>query len=103
MPDNSTDPQRSDPVWTAIRAEAWSETERDPYLSLFLTKTILKSKRLENALGLILSSKLTTDCVNPALLQSRIDEAFSPGTGIGEAVRADLNAVRDRDPASRGF
>jgi serine O-acetyltransferase len=103
MPDPSTDPQRSDPVWTAIRAEAWSDAERDPYLNLFLTKTILKSKRLESALGLILSSKLATECVNPALLQSRIDEALAPGTGIGQAVRYDLQAIRDRDPASRGF
>lgn len=93
----------TDPVWTAIRAEAWSEAEHDSYLQLFLTKTVLKSKRLENSLSQILSAKLATDCVNPALFQSRIDAAFADETGIGRAIRNDLNAIRDRDPASRGF
>ena len=103
MSDATTAAQRGDPIWTALRAEAWSEAEHDSYLSLFLTKTILKSKRLESALGLILSCKLATECVNPALLQSRIDAAFETETGIGQAIRQDLQAIRDRDPASRGF
>lgn len=103
MSASTIESQRGDPVWTAIRAEAWSEAEHDPYLNLYLTKTILKSKRLENALSLILSSKLASECVNPALLQSRIDEAFAVGSAAGHAVRRDLQAIRDRDPASRGY
>lgn len=91
-----------DPIWTAIRAEAWAEAEQDSYLQIFLSKTILKSKRLESALSLILSSKLATDCVNPALLQSRIDAALAT-EAVGRAIRRDLQAIRDRDPASRGF
>ncbi len=103
MSENPAAAQREDPIWTAIRAEAWSEAERDPYLNQYLTKAILKSKRLENALSLILSSKLATECVNPALLQSRIEEAFTPGGPASQAVRKDLHAIRDRDPASRSF
>jgi serine O-acetyltransferase len=103
MPDTRMSPQNCDPIWTAIRAEAWSEEERDPYLRQFLSETILKNKRLEDALNLILCSKLCSKCVNPALLQSLIEQAFAGDPSIGKAVRNDLQAVRDRDPASRGF
>ena len=93
----------SDPIWTAIRAEAWSEEEREAYLSKFLTEVILKSRRLEDALSRILMRKLTTECLSPELLRSSIDRAFAECPTIGPAIRRDLQAVRDRDPTSRGF
>jgi len=102
MPDPSAQ-QPSDPIWTAIRAEAWSEDERDPILRKFLKETILKSRRLEAALSLQLSAKLGTEYVYPMILQALIDQAFEAAPAIREAIRGDLNAVRDRDPASRGF
>jgi serine O-acetyltransferase len=92
-----------DPIWTAIRAEAWSEEERDPILRKFLKETILKSRRLEDALSLQLSSKLATESVYSMILRALIDQAFDASPAIGQAIRADLQAVRDRDPASRGF
>lgn len=99
MPDTA---QTADPIWTAIRAEAWSEQERDPYLRQFLTTTILKSRKLELALSLMLSHKLATECLIPELLRSLIDQAFSRPE-IAAAIRKDLEAVRDRDPASGGY
>jgi len=95
--------QPCDPVWTAIRAEAWSEDERDPILRKFLKETILKNKRLEDALSLVLSAKLATESVYPMILRALIDQAFNESPAIGQAIRADLQAIRDRDPASRGF
>lgn len=96
-------PQKSDPIWTAIRAEAWSEAERDPYIREFLTLTILRKKSLEESLSSVLAHKLATNCVDPALLKSLIDQALSGCAGIRLSLRRDLEAVRDRDPASRGF
>lgn len=95
--------QSSDPIWTAIRAEAWSEIEREPYFSKFLTEVILKSRRLEDALSRILLHKLTTECLHTELQKSSIDRAFTECPNIGQAIRRDLFAVRDRDPASNGF
>jgi len=95
-------PLNADPIWSAIRAEAWSEEERDPLLRQFLFDAILKCRRLEDALSQQLSSKLTTVCVNPALLRSLVDQAFGHQE-IKRAIRNDLQAVRDRDPASRGY
>ncbi len=103
MPAPSVQSQAADPIWMAIRAEAWSEEERDPFLRQFLTATILKNRRLEDALAQLLSSKLATECVNPALLRSLFDQAFASCPSVGEAIRNDLWAIRDRDPASRGF
>ena len=92
-----------DPVWTAIRAEAWSEQEREPLLRTCLAETILKSKRLEDALSLHLAKKLATEAVYPMILQAMIDHCFKEHPDVGVAIRADLQAIRDRDPASRGF
>lgn len=103
MSDPTSAAQKSDPVWTAIRAEAWSEEERDPFLRGFLREIILKKRRLEDSLATILSAKLQTECVNPALLRSIIDQAFGDGPAIGLAVRRDLHAIDDRDPAARGY
>lgn len=103
MPVKSEQIQINDPIWLAIRAEAWSEEERDPFLRQFLTATILKNRKLEDALSQILSAKLANDCVNPALLRSLFDQAFASCPSVGEAIRNDLAAIRDRDPASRGF
>jgi serine O-acetyltransferase len=92
-----------DPIWTAIRAEAWSEEEREPLLRKYLKDTILKSKRLEDALSLILAEKLKTESVYPMILQAIIDHVWKDAPDIGAAVRCDLQAIRDRDPAARGF
>lgn len=92
-----------DPIWTAIRAEAWSEEEREPLLRKYLKETILKSKRLEDALSLHLASKLATESVYPMILQALIDHTWKESSAISRAIRADLQAIRDRDPASRGF
>ncbi len=95
--------QTGDPIWTAIRAEAWSEEEREPLLRKYLKETILKSKRLEDALSLHLAAKLATESVYPMILQALIDHTWKESPEISRAIRADLQAIRDRDPASRGF
>jgi serine O-acetyltransferase len=102
MPEPATS-QPSDPIWTAIRAEAWSEDERDAVLRKFLKETILKSRRLEEALSLNLATKLGTEFVYPMILRELIDQAFEASPALGAALRNDLQAIRDRDPASKGF
>lgn len=95
--------QNSDPIWTAIRAEAWSEQDRDAYLRQYLTTTILKSRRLEDALGQVLSARLKTECLIPELLHSLVNQAFAHCIETAQAIRRDLQAVRDRDSESQGL
>src|SRR5262249_22891026 len=101
MPEPATS-HPSDPNWTAIRAEAWSADERDAVLRKFLKETILKSRRLEEALSLNLATKLGTEFVYPMILRELIDQAFEASPALGAALRNDLQAIRDRDPASKG-
>lgn len=93
----------SDPIWTAVRAEAWSEEEREPILRNYLLQTVLKHKRLEDALSLHLAGKLATTALPSMLIHEIINEALQGNPAIGKAIRDDLQAVRDRDPASRGY
>lgn len=100
---SSTPHSADDPIWTAIRAETWSGQERDAYLRQYLTTTILKSKRLEDSLGLILSAKLKSDSLIPELLSSLFNQALVQSPAAGTILRRDLQALRDRDLESDGF
>jgi serine O-acetyltransferase len=103
MPENTPTPQTTDPVWTAIRAEAWSEEDHEPILKSLLYQMVLKQRRLEDAIGLLLSGKLATDGLPAILLKDMFSETLTACPEIGRAIRDDLWAVRDRDPASRGY
>src|SRR5580765_8488682 len=95
--------QLVDSIWTAIRAEAWFEEERDPILRKYLRDIVFKSRRLEDALSLQLSAKLATESVYPMILQALVDHVFKNCPASAAAIRADLRAICERDPAARGF
>ncbi len=99
----SSDTKPSDPVWTIIRAEIWSAVETEPLLAGFLHSTILKHRSLDEALGFHLAGKLATEILSPMLVQELITEAYSASPAFDRAIHADLQAVRDRDPASNGY
>lgn len=103
MPEAKMNTPAHDLVWTAIRAEAWSESEREPVLKSMLYQAVLKQRSLEDALGLLLANRLSNENLPAMLVQDLIKEAVESSLEIGRAIRSDLQAVRDRDPASRGF
>ena len=86
-------------VWAQIRREAELEREREPALEEFLDSTILARGGLEDALAWILSHELASPMVSQARLREIFDETHACDPAIAEAARADLQAVRDRDPA----
>lgn len=92
----------NDPVWEAIRVEVTEEAAREPMLASFLHATVLKHRRLEDALSFHLAGKLASATLPAMLIREVIDEAFQSAE-IGAAIRADLQAVRTRDPATLGF
>ena len=92
-----------DAIWEAIRKEVREEVEREPILASFLHATVLKHGHLENALSFHLASKLANPSVSAMLIRELIDEAFGANPAISQATRADLQAIRDRDPASNGY
>ncbi|NWG44958.1 MAG: serine O-acetyltransferase [Alphaproteobacteria bacterium] len=92
-----------DPVWAQIRAEAAADAAREPILASHLHATLLRHERFEEALSYHLARKLGSEEVGPMLLREVFDEVLAADPSIGEAVRADLVAVLDRDPACRSY
>jgi serine O-acetyltransferase len=92
-----------DPIWTTLREEAEKLAEKEPTLASFVHATILKHDRLENAVSYHLAKKLGSDDLSPMMAREIFEEAMDADPEIGRAVRADLSAVFDRDPACRGF
>lgn len=95
--------QEADPVWETIRSEVEREVEREPMLASFLHAIVLKHNGLEDALSFLLADKLSSTTLPSMLVRDVIDEALDDDTGIRAAVRADIEAVCDRDPASCSF
>lgn len=89
-----------DPLWQAIQDEARADAAGEPILASFLQATLLAHHRLEDALSFHLASKLASPVVSAMQIREVCDEALSKAPEIGRAVRADLAAVRSRDPAS---
>jgi serine O-acetyltransferase len=92
-----------DPIWSALRQQAEDLATREPALASFVHATILNHARLEDALSYHLAKKVGGDDVSPMLAREIFDQALSGDTEIGTAVRADLSAVFERDPACHSY
>jgi len=92
-----------DPLWRSIREEVDDEASREPLLASFLYATVLNHKSLEDALAFLLAGKLESNVLPSMLIRELISDAMSADPGITNAVRADLNAVRERDPAAHHY
>jgi serine O-acetyltransferase len=92
-----------DPVWMALRRQAEELAGQAPALASFAHATILKHQRLEDALSYHLAKKLGGDDLSPMLVREIFDEAMNADAQIGQAVRADLSAVFERDPACHSY
>jgi serine O-acetyltransferase len=90
-----------DPIWSALREQAEALAQREPALASFVHTTLLKHERLENALSYHLAKKIGGDDLSPMMVREIFDEAMAADPSIGEAVRADLSAVFERDPACK--
>ena len=94
---------QEDRIWLAIRAEAEDDARREPVLASFFYNTILNRESLEHSLGYHLANKLGDANLQPISLMGLFTTAYEADEQIGQAMRADLEAVRERDPACRGY
>lgn len=103
MPQSSAKLAAHDPVWSNIRDAAAQLAASEPVLASLLYATVLNQSRLEDALAYLLSQRLST-VETPALAtQQLIEAAFADDPEIGAALRSDLVAVFDRDPACKSY
>jgi serine O-acetyltransferase len=96
-------PAQVDPLWSALRKQAEELAGREPALASFVHATILNHARLEDALSYHLAKKVGGDDVSPMLAREIFDQAMASDGEIGAAVRADLSAVFERDPACHSY
>jgi len=92
-----------DPIWTALRQQAEAMAASEPTLAGFVHATILQHDRLEQALSYHLARKLGSDDLSPLAIREIFDAAIAADASFGQAVRADLSAVFERDPACHSY
>ncbi len=92
-----------DAIWETIRNEAAEGVWREPMLSSFLHSSILSHKTLEDALCFVLAHKLESVTLPALSLRDLMEEAHQSDPELGACARADIEAVRHRDPACRMY
>jgi serine O-acetyltransferase len=92
-----------DPIWDQLRREAEAMVRDEPALAGFVLSSILHQPSLEAAVIHRIAWRLGHPALSADLLEQVYREAIESEPGIGEAFRADIMAVADRDPASNRF
>ncbi|MFS8039145.1 serine O-acetyltransferase [Xanthobacter sp. AM11] len=89
-----------DPVWARLRNEAEEAAGREPLLAAFLTGAVLGQPSLEAVIGERIAARLDHADLPGAAIRAAYLEATSRDKAICQALRADIMAVVDRDPAA---
>ncbi len=90
-------------IWETLREEVAKKAKNEPILASYYYATVLNHSCLDNALTFHLANKLSSPNLQSMLMRQIMDEAFEKKPSIPLAVRGDLKAVRERDPASHGY
>jgi serine O-acetyltransferase len=89
----------NDPLFARIRVEAEDAARNDPVLAAFLTRAVLNHETLESAVIDRVADRLHHPDAPSALIRQVYEDVAARDPAIGEAFRADIIAVADRDPA----
>ncbi|MBK5947401.1 serine O-acetyltransferase [Rhodobacter veldkampii DSM 11550] len=92
-----------DPVWRRICEEAEAAVRDEPLLGALIHAGLLHHPTMERALAYRFSLKLASGEMSEQILREIADEAYGSDAGLGQAGRADLVAVYDRDPACHRY
>lgn len=92
-----------DPVWERTRREAEQIVSTEPLMASLVHAVILQAHGLEAAVSYRLAQELATDDIPQMLIRQICDEAASASPEIGAAIRADIVAVEERDPACNRY
>ncbi len=88
-----------DDVWARVREEVGAAASKEPFLASFLHSVVLNHSTLEDALSFHLASKLESSTITAVSMRDLIDAALEDDASIGQAARADIRAVCERDAA----
>ncbi|OYY13911.1 MAG: serine O-acetyltransferase [Rhizobiales bacterium 35-68-8] len=89
-----------DPVWARLRNEADEAAEKETLLAGFMVSAVLGHASLEAVVGARIAARLDHAEMPGALIRAAYQEAVADDRSIPQALRADIMAVIDRDPAT---
>lgn len=92
-----------DPVWSRLRDEAFEMIRTEPLLGGLVHSSLLHHSTLEGALAYRFSLKLASGEMSEQILREIADQAHATDAELGQAARADMVAVLDRDPACHRY
>jgi serine O-acetyltransferase len=92
-----------DPVWSRVCDEAVEMIRTEPLLGALVHSGLLHHSTMERALAYRFSLKLASGEMSEQILREMADEAYAADPDLGQAARADLMAVFDRDPACHRY
>jgi serine O-acetyltransferase len=95
--------QKLDPVWAKIRDEADGIVRREPEIGTFIYSSILHHDTLDAAVIHRVAERLDHQDVTAEWIRQAYTDALEADPKLGEAFRADIVAVFDRDPATDRF
>jgi serine O-acetyltransferase len=96
-------PETADPVWARLRQDVFVTAKSEPMLAGYLHDTVLKHGSLEASISYFLAGKLASAYLTTTSLRDVFYEALTVSEDISEAVRRDLLAVLERDPAAKSL
>ncbi|MEM9011823.1 MAG: serine O-acetyltransferase [Pseudomonadota bacterium] len=88
-----------DPVWWKIREEAAAIAEDDPLMAGLVHAAVTSRASFEDALSFRIGQKIANSEMSEHLIAEAARQAIDADPAIGEAARADIVAVLERDPA----
>lgn len=92
-----------DPVWTRVRTEAEAVARAEPELGSFIYGSVLHHDTLEQAVVHRVADRLDRADVSGELIRQAYTAALDDSPALGDAFRADIVAIFDRDPATNRF
>jgi serine O-acetyltransferase len=92
-----------DPIWSAVKIDAEEIVRGEPAMASFVYATVLNHDRLEDAVASRIAQRIGNHVVSGDLIRSTFGDALSDDPVLREAIRVDLAAVYDRDPACHRY
>ena len=90
-------------VWKIIREEALEASQQEPVLASFYHAAILNHTNFQAAISFHLANKLDSQAMPALMIREIFIEAMNADSAIEIAMRADICAHRERDPACNTY
>jgi serine O-acetyltransferase len=90
-------------IWNDLRTEVLADAELEPILASFLYATVLNHNSFEDALSFHLASKLEGPTIHSITWRDVMAACHADDSSIALSAAFDLEAIKERDAAARGY